>query len=195
MEIWSAAITLFLIMDPLGNLPIFMSILKNIPAKRQKHIIIRELLIALFVMMLFLFGGQGILDFMNLRTETVSISGGIILFIIAIRMIFPSPKTQSNTEKTSEEPFIVPLAIPLIAGPSLLASLMLLANRKPDMNLSWAMAAVGAWAVSSFILLSAPRIFRVLGERGLMACERLMGMILVMLSVQMLLDGLARYFS
>ncbi|CAM3490044.1 YhgN family NAAT transporter [Parendozoicomonas haliclonae] len=194
MEIWSAAITLFLIMDPLGNLPVFMSILKNVPEERQKAVLIRELLIALFVMIVFLFAGQTILNFMNLRTEAVSISGGIILFIIAIRMIFPVPM-KPGEDAPSEEPFIVPLAIPLIAGPSLLASLMLLSNRQPDMTLQWTGAAIGAWAVSSLILLSGPRIFKLLGKRGLMACERLMGMILVMLSVQMLLDGFANYFK
>ncbi len=193
MEIWSAAITLFLIMDPLGNLPVFMSILKNVPIERQRKILIRELLIALFVMLLFLFAGQIILDVMHLKTEAVSISGGIILFIIALRMIFPSPTKPSDEDALQHEPLIVPLAIPLIAGPSLLASLMLLANRQPDMTMEWTMAAIGAWTVSSLILLSAPRIFKVLGERGLMACERLMGMILIMLSVQMLLDGFVDY--
>ncbi len=195
MEIWSAAITLFLIMDPLGNLPILTSILKNIPEQRHRPIIIRELLIALFVMVLFLFMGETILSVMKLKTETVSISGGIILFIIAIRMIFPSSKKIMQNDQSDEEPFIVPLAVPLIAGPSLLASLMLLANRNPDMTMYWLLAAVAAWAVSSLILLSAPHIVKVMGERGLMACERLMGMILVMLSVQMLLDGIGHYFD
>ena len=164
MEVWSAAITLFLIMDPLGNLPVFMSILKNVPAERHKPIIIRELLIALFVMMVFLFAGQVILDVMNLDTEAVSISGGIILFIIALKMIFPPQKTTiPDEDNQDEEPFIVPLAVPLIAGPSLLASLMLLANHQPDMTLEWTLAAVGAWGVSALILSSAPRVFKVLG--------------------------------
>lgn len=195
MEIWSAAITLFLIMDPLGNLPIFTSILRNVPVERHRPIIIRELLIALFVMMLFLFLGESILAVMRLKAEAVSIAGGIILFIIAIRMIFPAPKKPMDDDTSGEEPFIVPLAVPLIAGPSLLASLMLLANRKPDMTMYWLLAVVGAWAVSALILLGAPRVVKVLGQRGLMACERLMGMILVMLSVQMLLDGLSNYLS
>lgn len=195
MEIWSAAITLFLIMDPLGNLPIFTSILRDVPTERHRPIVVRELLIALFVMVLFLFLGESILAVMRLKTEAVSISGGIILFIIAIRMIFPAPKKTMADETSAEEPFIVPLAVPLIAGPSLLASLMLLANRHPDMTMYWLLAVVGAWSVSALILLSAPKVVKVLGQRGLMACERLMGMILIMLSVQMLLDGLSNYLT
>ena len=194
MEIWSAALTLFLIMDPLGNLPVFMSILKNVPVERRVKVLVRELLIALGIMMLFLFAGQSILEAMHLRQEAVSISGGIILFIIAIRMIFPAPKQHTSDEDISE-PLIVPLATPLIAGPSLLASLMLLSTGEPDKTMQWTAAAVGAWLVSSAILMCSGPIYRLLGDRGLMAVERLMGMILVMLSVQMLLDGLVLYFK
>ena len=193
MEIWSAALTLFLIMDPLGNLPVFMSILKGVPEQRRRQVLIRELLIALVIMMIFLFSGEAILKVMHLKTETVSISGGIILFIIGIRMIFPSRNNAHNDEPLKEEPFIVPLATPLVAGPSLLAALMLLANRQPDMTFEWTIAAIGAWVASSAILMSCGRLYKLLGDRGLMAIERLMGMILVMLSVQMLLDGLVQY--
>ncbi|WP_281645355.1 YhgN family NAAT transporter [Parendozoicomonas sp. Alg238-R29] len=194
MEIWSAALTLFLIMDPLGNLPVFMSILKSVPEERRSKVLLRELLIALFIMMLFLFAGQAILDVMHLKAEAVSISGGIILFIIAIRMIFPSDNGSHN-DTPKQEPFIVPLATPLVAGPSLLASLMLLANRQPDMLADWTIATFGAWLVSSAILMFCKPLYKILGDRGLMAIERLMGMILVMLAVQMLLDGLVQYFQ
>lgn len=194
MEIWSAALTLWLIMDPLGNLPVFMSILKTVPEERQNKVLIRELLIALFIMIIFLYSGQKILQVMHLSSEAVSISGGIILFIIAIRMIFPSGNVTKD-ETPQHEPFIVPLATPLVAGPSLLASLMLLANRQPDMMHDWMIAAFAAWFASSAILMFCKPLYKILGERGLMALERLMGMILVMLSVQMLLDGLAHYFN
>ena len=125
-ELFSAAVLLVLIMDPLGNLPIFMSVLKHIDPKRRRVIIIRELLIALVIMLLFLFTGEKMLAFLNLRAETVSISGGIILFLIAIKMIFPSPESTTSGLPAGEEPFLVPLAIPLLAGPSLLATLMLM---------------------------------------------------------------------
>ena len=188
MEVWSAALTLFLIMDPLGNLPVFMSILKTVPEERRNKVLIRELLIALFIMLLFLYAGQSILSTMGLAPEAVSISGGIILFIIAIRMIFP-PANGPKDDELQHEPFIVPLATPLVAGPSLLASLMLLVNRHPEMLTEWTFAALGAWLASAVILMFCKPLYKVIGERGLMALERLMGMILVMLAVQMLLDG------
>ncbi|MCY4472530.1 MAG: YhgN family NAAT transporter [Kistimonas sp.] len=196
MTIWNAALTLFLIMDPLGNLPIFMAILKSVPPARQRLVLIRELLIALGVMLVFLFAGEWLLDFMHLQADTVSIAGGMVMFIIALRMIFPernTPLAEGDEDDDSGEPFIVPLAIPLIAGPSLLAALILLSNRQPEMLLEWTIAAVGVWLVSSVILLSAPFILRVAGKRALMACERLMGIILIVIAVQMLLDGLTHY--
>ena len=131
-EIISAAVLLILIMDPLGNLPIFMSVLKHTEPKRRRAIMIRELLIALLVMFIFLFAGEKILAFLNLRAETVSISGGIILFLIAIKMIFPSAEGSSSGLPAGEEPFIVPLAIPLVAGPTILATLMLLSHQYPN---------------------------------------------------------------
>ncbi len=125
-EIISAAVLLILIMDPLGNLPIFMSVLEaHRTSKRRRAIMIRELLIALLVMFIFLFAGEKFSLFLNLRAETVSISGGIILFLIAIKMIFPSAEGSSSGLPAGEEPFIVPLAIPLVAGPTILATLML----------------------------------------------------------------------
>ena len=131
-EIISAAVLLILIMDPLGNLPIFMSVLKHTEPKRRRAIMVRELLIALLVMLVFLFAGEKILAFLSLRAETVSISGGIILFLIAIKMIFPSASGNSSGLPAGEEPFIVPLAIPLVAGPTILATLMLLSPSVPE---------------------------------------------------------------
>jgi multiple antibiotic resistance protein len=130
MDILSAATLLFLIMDPLGNLPIFLSILKHIDAKRRRVVLIREMLFALAILMLFLFAGQSIMDFLHVQPETLSISGGIILFIIAIKMIFPSAGSITGLA-AGEEPFIVPLAIPLIAGPTVIATLLLLSSQNP----------------------------------------------------------------
>ncbi|AWL10860.1 UPF0056 membrane protein [Saliniradius amylolyticus] len=196
METWSAAVTLIFIMDPLGNLPIFMSTLKSIEPKRRRLIIIRELLFSLGLMMLFLFSGQAVLDFISVKQETVSIAGGIILFLIALRMIFPAPKTKAPDEQANQpEPFLVPLAIPLIAGPSLLATLILLSNQDPSRMFDWTIAAFVAWGVTAVILLFSGMFHRLLGERGLIAVERLMGMILVMIAIQMLLDGVASYLE
>ncbi|WP_371187561.1 YhgN family NAAT transporter [Thalassotalea maritima] len=192
MDILTAAVTLFLIMDPLGNLPIFISVLKGIDEKRQRLILIRELLFALIIMLFFLYAGQSILDFLHLRQESVSIAGGIILFLIAVKMIFPVHGSVSGMPE-GEEPFLVPLAVPLVAGPSILAALILMANQDPNRMLDWTVALIIAWFVSAVILFFSRLFQQLLGIRGLVAMERLMGMILVMIAVQMLLDGIAQY--
>lgn len=194
MDTFSAAVMLFLIMDPLGNLPIFASILRHIDPKKRRRVLIRELLFALGIMLLFLFAGEAILNFLNLRSESVSIAGGIILFLIAIRMIFPQPGGVVGLA-AGEEPFIVPMAIPLMAGPSVLAALILLAHTDSTRMLDWTIALLAAWGVSAVILLFYKVFTKVLGEKGLTAVERLMGMVLVMISVQMFLDGIASYMA
>ena len=190
-EIISAAVLLILIMDPLGNLPIFMSVLKHTEPKRRRAIMIRELFIALLVMLIFLFAGEKILAFLNLRAETVSISGGIILFLIAIKMIFPSATGNSTGLPAGEEPFIVPLAIPLVAGPTILASLMLLSHQYPNQMGHL----VIAWGGTFVILLQSSLFLRLLGEKGVNALERLMGLILVMMATQMFLDGVRMWMK
>lgn len=194
MDTLSAAVMLFLIMDPLGNLPIFLSVLKGIEPKRRRIVLIREMVIALVIMLSFLFAGNYILDFLNLKQESVSIAGGIILFLIAIRMIFPQPGGVAGVA-VGEEPFIVPLAVPMVAGPSILAALLLLAHQDPGRMVDWTVALLGAWFISSAILLFSDVFNRLLGERGLTAMERLMGMLLVMISVQMFLDGIFSYME
>ncbi|WEM42380.1 YhgN family NAAT transporter [Photobacterium sp. DA100] len=193
MEIISAAVMLFLIMDPLGNLPVMLSILRHIEPKRRRFIMIRELLIALVILLLFLFGGQKMLNFLHVSTETVSISGGIILFLIAIRMIFPQPGGVTGLA-AGEEPFIVPMAIPMIAGPSVLASLLLLSNQGPGRTMDWVIAVLLAWGASFVILMFYEVFNRLLGEKGLKAVERLMGLLLIMISTQMFLDGIRKFF-
>ncbi len=188
-KILPAATILFLVMDPLGNIPLFLSLLKDVEAKRRRPIILREVLFALVILLFFLFFGQKLLDFLNLQQESVSIAGGIVLFIIAIRMIFPTPAGVMGSQLQGE-PFIVPLAIPLIAGPSALATLILMVRSDPSRTLEWLAALLIAWGVTAIILLSAPFLYRILRQRGLAAIERLMGMLLVMISVQMLLNGL-----
>jgi len=191
----SATILLLLIMDPLGNLPIFMSVLKHLEPKRRRVVLIREMLIALIIMLLFLFTGERILAFLNLRTETVSISGGVILFLIAIKMIFPSAESSSTGLSAGEEPFLVPLAIPLVAGPSLLATLMLLSHQYPQQMTHLVGALLIAWGVTVGILLLSGLFLRLLGDKGVNALERLMGLILIMLATQMFLDGIRAYLK
>ena len=193
MTTLSAAILLFLIMDPLGNIPLFLSLLKDVPPKRRRAVMVRELLIALAVLLMFLMGGQLILRLLQLREESISIAGGIVLFLIGIRMVFPPAEGGIFGQAGEGEPFIVPLAIPGVAGPSAMAALLLLTNTQPGRNADWAIALLCAWLATAIILLSSTYLFRWLGESVLTALERVMGMLLIALSVQMFLGGLAAY--
>ena len=160
----------------------------------MRKILIRELAIALLVLLVFLFIGLYFLQLLNLNQEAVHIAGGMVLFLIALRMISPTENGIIG-DFPEGEPFIVPLAIPLLAGPSTLAMLILLARSQPDRIFDWFIAVIGAWLVTSLIMLSSGKLQKLLGMRGLIAVERLMGMVLVAISVQMLLDGISTYFK
>ena len=193
MDLSSAVITLFLIMDPLGNIPPFLSALKNVPAARRQRVLARELLFADGVLLGCVFVGGAALKLLGLHQESISVAGGIVLFLIALRMIFPS---EGGTHDTLDgEPFLVPLAVPLIAGPSSLAALLLLQQQAPDQTVWLVVALTAAWAASGAILLSSTFFYRLLRERGLIAMERLMGMLLVMIAVQMFMSGLKTFLA
>jgi MarC family membrane protein len=194
MDILSAATMLFLIMDPLGNLPVMLSILKHLDPKRRRVVLVRELCFALIILMLFLFAGKKIMGFLHVQPETLSISGGIILFIISIKMIFPSAGSITGLA-AGEEPFIVPMAIPMIAGPSVIAALLLLSTQHPDKLLELSASVLLAWGATFIILMFYGFFHKVLGERGLKAVERLMGLLLVMISTQMFLNGVKSYMG
>jgi len=188
-SLFSIAFSLFLLMDPIGNIPLYVSVLKDVDHKRQFKIIIRELLIALFVIILFSFLGDYILKLLRVSHQTIMISGGLILFIIAIHMIFPTRKEGYAESPGHGEPFIVPLAIPLVAGPSVLAAVMIYSNQ--ESHLTMVGSIIAAWIVTFLILISAPYLKKVLGPRGIVACERLMGLLLTLVAVQMFLEGVS----
>ena len=192
MEILTAAMTLLLIMDPLGNIPVFMSVLNHLDPQRRHRVLIRELLISWAVLLVFLFLGQHLLQVLNLQHEAISIAGGIVLFLIALRMIFP-PEGGIMGDLPEGEPFVVPLAVPLLAGPSTMATLLLLVRSEPRRLGDWLIALTVAWAITAAILLASSFIYRLLRRRGLIAMERLTGMLLVAVAVQMLLNGVADY--
>ena len=188
MTILSSIVLLFLVMDPVGNVPLFVSVLKNVDGKRRSAVILREHLIALVVLIVFLFFGPFIMRTLMIAEPSLSIAGGIILFLIALRMIFPPP--EGIFGKSPEgEPFIVPLAVPLIAGPSTIATVLLMMSREPWRWLQWLMSLVTAWLLSLVILLSSGCLHRWLGARGLAALERLMGLLLTAVAVQMFISG------
>ncbi len=189
MTLVSAAILLFLVMDPLGNILFFIAALKGVPAARRARVVARELLIAYAVMVVFLFTGEHLLKALSISGPALTIAGGLVLFLISLRMVFPSTDN-SLAEHVEGEPFLVPLAIPYVAGPSALATLLLLMSREPQRWPEWLLALTCAWALSATILVLGHKLSRFLGPRGLLALERLMGLLLVAVAVQMSLEGL-----
>lgn len=194
MTLYTAALTLIMVMDPIGNIPMFISVLKGFEPKKQNNIIIRESIIAFVILVLFLFFGGYVLRGLNITTPALYIAGGIILFLITIRMIFP-PEEKEAKESQHSEPFIVPLAIPLTAGPSALATVLLFATQEPNKLSLWFLAICIAFVIFVIIMLCSRMLMRLLGQRGLIAMERLMGMLLTTVAVQMFLQGLKLYFQ
>lgn len=192
MNTLSATLLLLTIMDPLGNVATFVSGLRPVPPERRLRVIARELIVALVILIMFLFAGPWLLGLLHLKQEALFISGGIVLFLIALKMIFPP---SHRDEDATVEPFIVPLAIPMIAGPSVLATLLVLVSTQPEQIWRWFTALLIAWGITAAVLLCAPAISRVLKEKGAMAVERLMGMLLVMVAVQMFLNGIEHYLQ
>ncbi len=194
MTFYSATLTLFFVMDPLGNIPIYLSVLKPYDINKQRKIILREMFIAYLILVLFMIGGQYIMRGLGISESALSMSGGLILFLIAINMIFPG-FGHMNSSDTIVEPFIVPLAVPMTAGPSAIAVVMLFVSHKSvGMMHCWG-AVTAACAVFTLVMLCSPWLYKLLKERGLIAIERLMGMLLTVMSVQMFLQGLTGFLK
>ena len=184
----SATILLLLITEPLGNIPIFVNSLRAVPSERRARVILREVLIAFGLLLSFMFVGQSFLKAMSLSDVSLQIGGALVLFLIALRMVFPPPAQDSPVPDV--EPLIVPLAIPALAGPSAMATVLLLVSQAPERRLEWVAALTVTMVVCAVVLLMADRLQRVVGERVVSAFERLMGLILVSISVEMLIRGL-----
>ena len=191
-DVFSAAVLLLLVIDPFGNVPVVIAALSNVAPPRRAPIVLRECAAAYVLLLAFMFGGQTFLQWLQLSQVSLTIAGGIILFLIALRMVFRHPDGILG-DPPGGEPFLVPLAIPSIAGPSALATVMLMATRSPAQWLSWILALTAAMAATTIVLLGAHRLQRMLGERGMLAVERLMGLVLTALAVQMLLDGVRTF--
>lgn len=187
----SATVLLLLITDPFGSIPIFANALRNVAPERRTLVIVREVLIAFLLLLTFMFIGDAFLRVMNLSGLSLQIAGGVILFLIALRMVFPPPESQSPA--MVGEPLIVPLAVPALAGPSALATVMLLVSEAPERRLEWIAALSVTMLVCGIVLVLAERIQKVLGERFVVAVERLMGLILVAVAVEMLLRGFKQF--
>ncbi|WP_310385625.1 MarC family protein [Roseateles sp.] len=190
----SAFILLLLVLDPLGSLPIFVSIMKTVPKERRARVAGREVGIAASALLAFMFFGDVFLQVMHLSERSLEVAGGVILLIIAIKMIFGSAGESAYGLEPGREPFIFPLAVPLLAGPSAMATVLLLASRQPERIWDWIGALLAAMWVSGLTLLMADRIRRLLGDSVISAIEKLMGLVLTAIAVEMVLAGLKRYF-
>ena len=189
MTLASAAVLLFLVMDPLGNILLFVAALQGVAPERRVRVVVRELVIAYLILVAFLFVGQPLLGLLQITGPALTIAGALVLFLIALRMVFPTAE-RNLSENVGGEPFIVPLAIPYVAGPSAMATVLLLVSREPSRWPAWLGALTAAWIVSAVILMLGGRLSRLLGQKGLVALERLMGLVLVAVAVQMFLEGL-----
>ena len=193
MSWFTAAALLFLVMDPIGNIPFFLSCLKGVDPKRRTRIIIREMCIGLVIIMLMLFSGQYLMRLFDLSEESLNIAGGVILFLIALKMIFSGGEGVFSA-RLEGEPFIVPLATPLVAGPSLMAIITVFMTKEPNRWMEWTFACLAAWLVSSVILISSGYLSRFLGPKFLAAVESLMGLLLTAVSVEMFIKGVKKAF-
>ena len=191
-DLISAVVLLFLVLDPLGNVPVVASLLKQVDPARRRRVVLRECALAYGILVAFMLFGRQFLDLMHLSEISMSIAGGVILFMIAIRMVFKSPEGIFG-DTLDHEPFIVPLAIPLIAGPSALATVMLMVSREPAKLGLWIVALTAAMLLSALILSLGERIEKLLGKSGMEAVERLMGLILTAIAIEMLLGGLREF--
>lgn len=194
VEFVSAVVLLALVTDPFGNVPIVNAMLAHVPPERRRRVILRECAIAFAILMAFMLGGHKFLEVMHLSATSLSIAGGVILFMIAIRMVFGHPEGAFGVQPGGE-PFIVPLAIPLIAGPSALATVMLMATREPGKLGMWAAAITLTMALAALILAMGDKLQRWMGQSAMQAVERLMGLILTAIAVEMLLGGIRAFVA
>jgi multiple antibiotic resistance protein len=193
MSLIQAIVLLILIMDPIGNLPIFNSVLKNKTIYERVKIIFRELIFAYILLIVFLLLGDYIQSYLNLRVSTLYVAGGVILLLVALGMVFPGIGMKMVDE--TDEPFFVPLAMPLITGPAAIAIVLILGSSEPANTLTWVIAVSVAWGVSAAILLPSPWVFKIINQKIARILEKLMGMILIMLAVQMFLNGVELYID
>ena len=194
MTLTSAAVLLLLVMDPFGSIPMFIAALGQVPEGRRNRVIMRECAVALLVLLFFMVAGNEVLHVLHLSGASLGIAGGIILFLIALRMIFPSRHSMFG-DLPDGEPFIVPLAVPLIAGPSAVATVMLLVSRWPAQIGQWIIALLIAQALTTLVLCAGNRVAQRMGRRGMIAAERLMGLLLTTLSVEMFLQGVREFMQ
>lgn len=190
MDFIATTLLLFLVFDPLGNIPLYLSQLKLVPEERRRYVALRELGIAYLVLLFFFFAGAGFMKLLALDLAAVRIAGGVVLFLIALHLVFPTGNDLFSEAGHTREPLIVPLAVPAVAGPGALSVVLLLREANPEATLTLFGSLTAAWLISAVILASASRLHRILRDEGVLAVERLMGLVLVIIAVQMFIDAL-----
>ncbi len=191
---FTSAFVLFLfVLDPFGSLPIFIAVMREVPANRRDWVAFRETLIAFFVLAAFIFGGQNFLNLMHLSERSLEVAGGVILLIISLKMVLLD-RAPSHELGHQREPFIVPIAVPLLAGPSAMATVLISVTRQPEQLWLWIAALAAAIAVSGVVLSISEKIQQWVGISTVLAVEKLMGLVLSAVSVEMILAGLKNYF-
>lgn len=190
----SSTFLLLLLLDPLGNIPVVIALLRGQSTRQQQHVVIRESLIAGILLIAFVYIGDWLLKALHLSAPAIEISGGLILFLIALRMVFPVRSHDEADPEYGRDPLIVPLAIPMIAGPSSLATVLINARQAQHSLLLVGSIAV-AILINMLILCSAGRVAKLFGKAGLAAMERLMGLALTTMAIQMLISGIKVAFS
>lgn len=190
-SIWQLALTLFLVANPIGNTPAFVALVKDFEFKKQTQILFRESIFSFLIAFIFIFIGEPFLKALQIQDYSLSLCGGILLTLVAINMIFPPLESAGDT-KIKQEPFIVPIATPLITGGGVLSTIMIYAGREQN-DTKIALACVIAWIAVTIIVVSAAYLQKILGKRGLLAMEQLMGMMLAMLSMQLIVNGMQKF--
>ncbi len=190
----AAGVLLFLVADPIGTIPIFIAALREVPATRRRRVILRECFIAFCVLALFVFTGRPAMDLIGLSEVSLQIGGAVVLMLVALRMVFPTPEGVFG-QSMGGEPFIVPLAVPALAGPSALATVLLFVAESPGRKWEWVAAIAVVMTASALVLAFAERIQKLVGERATVAFERLMGLVLAAIAVELLLRGIKTYVA
>lgn len=198
-DLITAFVALFVIIDPIGLTPLFAALTQGDPQSRRRAVGVRACLVALFILSLFTIFGEAVLGFVGISMPAFRIAGGILLFLTALDMLFER-RTKRREDKADEEeegddPSVFPLAIPLIAGPGAIATVILLAGRDPGLPgiLSTIGVTVAVLLVVFALFLTAGLLERLLGRVGINVVTRLLGMLLAALSVQFVLDGLRAF--
>jgi len=189
----ATVVLLMILLDPLGNIPLLISLLRPLEPSRRQRIVLRENAIAALLLIIFVFIGDWLLSALRLSAPALEISGGLILFLIAVRMVFPAHSHHEDDASREGEPLIVPIAVPMIAGPAALATVLLTSRQEPQV-ISLIGAILVAIVLNTLILLAGERLARLFGKAGLAAMERLMGLILTTMAVQMLISGIKSAF-